>query len=155
MPQFVGAAVSPWIGRLAERHGRRAALLLGFGALPVRGLLLPLAVSDPIALVAVQALDGIGAAALGVLLPLIAADLTRGTNRFNLCMGVFGLASGVGATVSTAVAGAIAGQLGTAFAFTALAGAGLLAVLLVLFAMPETQPEEPRPAAEEYARGTA
>ena len=107
--------------------------------MPARGLLLPLAVADPKMLVAVQALDGVSAAALGVLLPLVAADLTRGTNRFNLCMGVFGLATGVGATVSTAAAGAVAGWLGTGVAFVALAGAGLFAVLLVLFAMPETR----------------
>ena len=138
VPQFVNAAMAPWVGRLAERRGRRAALLIGFGALPARGLLLPLAVGDPLMLIAVQALDGVSAAALGVLLPLIAADLTRGTNRFNLCMGLFGLATGIGATLSTAAAGAVAGWLGTGVAFVALAGAGLLAVLLVLFAMPET-----------------
>ena len=145
VPQFVNAAMAPWVGRLAERRGRRAALLIGFGALPARGLLLPLTAADPFLLVAVQALDGVSAAALGVLLPLIAADLTRGTNRFNLCMGVFGLATGVGATVSTAAAGAVAGWFGTGVAFVALAGAGLLAVLLVFFAMPETRP----PAADE------
>jgi MFS family permease len=157
VPQFVGAAISPWVGRLADLRGRRAALLLGFGALPVRGLLLPLAVADPVALVAVQALDGVGAAALGVLLPLIAADLTRGTNRFNLCMGVFGLATGIGATLSTAAAGVIAGWLGTGAAFVALAGAGLVAVLLVLFAMPETLPPPPqrRPSVGALAREAA
>jgi MFS family permease len=153
VPQFVGAAVSPWIGRLADQRGRRIALVIGFGALPVRGLLLPLAVADPAMLVAVQALDGISAAALGVLLPLVASDLTRGTNRFNTCMGVFGLASGIGATVSTAAAGTIAAWAGSGPAFLVLAGAGLLATLLVLFAMPETQSEHPRETAG--ARSTA
>lgn len=147
VPQFVNAAMAPWVGRLAERRGRRAALLIGFGALPARGLLLPLTAADPVMLVAVQALDGVSAAALGVLLPLVAADLTRGTNRFNLCMGVFGLATGVGATLSTAAAGAVAGWFGTGVAFVALAGVGLLAVLLVFVAMPETRP----PAADEGA----
>ena len=64
------------------------------------------------ALVAVQALDGIGAAVFGVLLPLLASDLTRGTNRFNLCMGVFGLAVGLGATLGTMAAGALADSFG-------------------------------------------
>jgi MFS family permease len=100
--------------------------------------LLSLAADDPVMLVAVQALDGVSAAALGVLLPLIAADLTRGTNRFNTCMGLFGLAINLGATVSTVVAGVVAERLGSGTAFVALAGAGVLAVLLVLFAMPET-----------------
>jgi len=143
VPQLVVAAISPWVGRLAEGRGRRPALLLGFSALPVRGLLLPLAVADPVMLVAVQALDGLSAAALGVLLPLLAADLTRGTNRFNLCMGLFGLATGIGATLSTAVAGVIADWLGAGAAFLALAGAGGLAFLLVLLAMPETLPQKP------------
>jgi MFS family permease len=155
LPQFVNAAMSPRVGRLAESRGRRAALLLGFGALPVRGLLLPLAAADPAMLVAVQALDGVSAAALGVLLPLLAADLTRGTNRFNLCMGVFGLAAGIGATLSTVAAGAIAGWLGSGAAFVALAGAGLAAVLLVLFAMPETLPSPRRAGVGERARGAA
>jgi MFS family permease len=90
-----------------------------------------------------------------MLLPLLAADLTRGTNRFNLCMGVFGLAAGIGATLSTVAAGAIAGWLGSGAAFVALAGAGLAAVLLVLFAMPETLPSPRRAGVGERARGAA
>ena len=160
-PQLVLAAISPWVGRLAQRRGRRLALLLGFSALPVRGLLLAFAADNPVMLVAVQALDGVSAAALGVLMPLIAADLTRGTNRFNTCMGLFGLAAGLGATLSTVAAGATAEQLGSGVAFAALAGAGVLAVLLVLFAMPETAPKaeggrrDPRAAGAARAPGGA
>jgi MFS family permease len=145
VPQLVVAVISPWVGRLAERRGRRLVLLIGLGALPVRGLLLS-QVEEPVALVLVQALDGLGAATLGVLLPLVAADLTRGTNRFNTCMGVFGLANGIGATLSTTVAGAVAAGYGVGAAFLALAGAGLLAVLLALLAMPETRPAPPAAA---------
>ncbi len=78
----------------------------------------------------------------GVLLPLLAADLTRGTNRFNTCMGLFGLASGIGATLSTTLAGLLATEFGAGTAFTALAGAGLAAVALAWAAMPETAPTE-------------
>ncbi len=144
LPQLVVAAISPWVGRLAERRGRRIALLLGFGALPLRGLLLALVSDSWMLLVLVQALDGISAAVLGVLLPLLAADLTRGTNRFNLCIGIFGLAVGIGGTLSTTVAGAVAGWLGPGAAFAMLGTAGLLSFLLVLLAMPETLPLEPR-----------
>ena len=42
-------------------------LMIGFAALPLRGLLLAV-VSDPKVLILVQALDGVSAAALGVLL---------------------------------------------------------------------------------------
>ncbi|MBO1075913.1 MFS transporter [Roseomonas marmotae] len=141
VPQLVVAALSPWVGRLAESRGRRIVLLLGFSALPLRGALLAV-VSDPIGLAAVQALDGISAAVMGVLLPLLAADLTRGTNRFNLCMGLFGLAVGIGGTISTSLAGAVSTWFGPAAAFGMLAGCGLLAIPLLLFAMPETREKE-------------
>ena len=140
VPQGVVALISPAVGQLADRWGRRVVLVLGFSALPLRGVLLAL-MGDPDPLVAIQALDGVSGAALGVLLPLVAADLTRGTNRFNLCMGVIGLAIGVGATVSTALAGWVAENFGHAAAFLGLGGAGLLAVILVLVAMPETRPD--------------
>ena len=60
---------------------RRPLLLLGFAALPIRGLLFA-TVSGPYLLVAVQLLDGLTAAVLGVLVPLMVADLTRGSGRY-------------------------------------------------------------------------
>jgi MFS family permease len=140
VPQFVVALISPWVGRMAQLRGRRSMLLLGFAALPLRGLLLTV-VSEPLGLAAVQMLDGISAAVLGVLLPLLAADLTRGNNRFNLCMALFGLAVGIGGTISTTLAGAISSWFGAGAAFGVLAGGGFLAFLLVLLAMPETREE--------------
>ena len=139
VPQAVVALLSPGVGRLAERRGRRFVLLLGFLALPVRGLLLA-TLASPAMIVASQLLDGVGGAVIGVLLPLVAADLTRGTGRFNLCMGGIGLGVGVGATLSTAMAGDLAGRFGSSVAFLALTFVGAAAVLLVVLAMPETQP---------------
>src|SRR5215471_15295850 len=39
-PQLITALLSPWVGRAAEIWGRRPILLLGFSALPIRGILL-------------------------------------------------------------------------------------------------------------------
>ena len=100
VPQIVVAGLSPLVGRLADHVGHRLVLIVGFSALPMRAGLLAV-VHHPTGLVIVQTLDGVSAAAFGVMLPLIAADITRGTNRFNLCMGVLGLAVGAGATLST------------------------------------------------------
>ncbi|TCW80622.1 MFS transporter [Burkholderia sp. SRS-46] len=158
VPQAIVAMLSPWVGRSAQRWGRRPILLLGFSALPVRALLFA-GVSSPYLLVPVQMLDGISAAVFGVMLPLIAADVAGGKGRYNLCIGLFGLAAGIGATFSTAVAGYIADHFGNAVSFFGLAAAGALAVLLVWLAMPETRvdngddpAEAPAAASPEQAR---
>ncbi|KVV42036.1 ABC transporter permease [Burkholderia ubonensis] len=150
VPQAIVAILSPWVGRSAQRWGRRPILLLGFSALPVRALLFA-GVSSPYLLVPVQMLDGISAAVFGVMLPLIAADVAGGKGRYNLCIGLFGLAAGIGATFSTAVAGYIADHFGNAVSFFGLAAAGALAVLLVWLAMPETRVENGDDQAEASA----
>jgi len=96
-------------------------------------------VSSAYLLVPVQILDGLSAAVFGVMLPLIAADVAGGKGRYNLCIGFFGLAAGIGATISTAAAGFAADRFGNAMSFFGLAGVGALAVMLVWIAMPETR----------------
>jgi MFS family permease len=75
----------------------------------------------------------------GVLVPLIADDLTRGLNRFNLCIGIFGLAAFAGAALSTTLAGWIADAAGEPAAFLGLALAGAAGTALVWLAMPDTR----------------
>jgi predicted MFS family arabinose efflux permease len=139
VPQIVVALFSPWVGRAAERIGRKRLMMLGWGALPLRGLLLAvLPGSWP--LVIGQAVSGISAAAFGVLLPLLAADLTLGTAHFNLCMGILGLAMYLGAAISTTASGGVADAAGMEIAFLMLAGVGLIGFLAVWLVMPETRP---------------
>ena len=82
-PTVIVAGVAPWVGRQADAWGRRPLLLLCFAALALRGVFFAL-VSSPYLIVAVQILDGVCAAVLGVVLPLVVADVMRGTGRFNL-----------------------------------------------------------------------
>ncbi len=138
VPQAIVAMMSPWVGRTSQRWGRRPVLILGFSALPVRALLFA-AVGNPYFLVPVQMLDGISAAVFGVMLPLIAADVAGGKGRYNLCIGLFGLSAGIGATLSTALAGFVADHFGNTVSFFGLAAAGAAAVLTVWLAMPETR----------------
>lgn len=139
VPQLIVAIMSPWVGRAAQRIGRKRLLLLGWGALPLRGLLLAvLPGSWP--LVIGQAVSGVSAAVFGVLLPLLAADLTLGTAHFNLCMGVLGLALYLGAATSTTLSGGIADAAGMQVAFLVLAGIGVIGFATVWLAMPETRP---------------
>jgi MFS family permease len=138
VPQLVVAASSPAVGRWAQRWGRRPILIIGFAALPVRGLLLMLT-TDPYLLVAVQLLDGICAAVFGVLVPLTIADITRGSGRFNLAQGIVGTGIGIGASLSTTLGGWMSDRLGSSSAFLGLAGIGALGLLLVWLLMPETK----------------
>jgi MFS family permease len=120
VPQLVVAACSPWVGRQAQALGRKKILLIGFTALPIRGVLLAF-VSNPYLLVVVQVLDGVSAAVLGVLVPLITADVTRGTGRFNLAQGMIGTAVGIGASVSGVLTGYVADLSGTSLRLIAIA----------------------------------
>jgi len=139
VPQLVVAVISPTIGALANQRGRRLVLLIGFCTLPVRGMLFA-TLDHPAALVLIQGLDGIAAACLGILVPLIPSDIAGQSGRYNLSMAFVGLAIGVGATISTALAGWIADTFNARIAYATLALVGLLAVLLAVGAMPETQP---------------
>src|SRR5579871_4597385 len=138
LPQFISAAISPWVGRSADRWGRRWVLILGFAAVPLRGLLLSVSANAGM-VIFVQALDGISAAVFGVTMPLVVADITRGTRHFNAMVGVIGLVISGGAALSTLVGGIVADQFSHGAVFLVLAAGGAAGVLLLVVAMPETR----------------
>ena len=137
-PQFVVVAIAPAVGRGAESWGRRPLLVVCFFALVVRCASFA-TTSEPALVIAVQLLDGVSAAALAVLVPLILADVMRGTGHYNLAQGVVGAAVGIGASVSTAVAGYISDRAGSSGTFLFMAGAAAAGLLLVIAFMPETK----------------
>ncbi len=139
LPQFIVTLFSPWVGRWAQRIGRKPILLLGFVALAFRGFMFA-ATGDPALLTLVQALDGISAAVLGVLVPLTAVDLTRQTGHFNLAQGAIGCTMGIGAAASTTLAGYVSDDFGSHTAFTMLAVMAAASVVILALAMPETKP---------------
>ena len=138
VPQFVVVAIAPWIGVRAQSWGRRPLLLLTFVALSARGAIFAVT-SDPYLLVAAQLLDGISAASLGVLVPLIIADVTRGSGHFNFAQGLIGAAVGLGASFSTTLAGFIADTSGAPITFLSLACVGVMGLVLVFALVPETR----------------
>ena len=142
--QMVMVPVAAASGRLAGTWGRKAVFLVGFGILPIRGFLYTLS-GHPSYLMSVQLLDGIGAGIFGVVSVLIVADLTKGTGRFNVTRGAIATAQGIGASLSTAVAGWIARSAGYNGAFLALAAVAAIAFVVFSTLMPETKPAEARP----------
>lgn len=139
VPQIIVAALSPWVGHHAQLWGRKPFLLLAFAALLLRALLFA-TVSEPAFVLAIQVLDGITAATLGIMVPLMIADITRGTGRFNLAQGIVGTAMGIGASISPTLSGYLMDYFGPGVAFlglAAIAAAGLAGAWLL---MPETRP---------------
>ena len=97
-------------------------------------------ISNPSVLWAVQIFDGVTAAVFAVMVPLVVADLTRGTGHFNLGQGILGAATGIGASLSATLAGYLTDRFGSPTAFTSLATIALAGLLLVWLLMPETRP---------------
>jgi MFS family permease len=96
-------------------------------------------IANPIALTAIQLLDGIGAGIFGVVSIIMIADLSKGTGRFNLLQGVVYSSIGLAAALSNIIAGFIVQHFGYAIGFASLAGLGVLALLFFLFYVPETK----------------
>jgi MFS family permease len=137
--QLVITCTAPSIARLASRWGRRPLLLLGFGVLPVRGVLYTLT-GDVVPLIAIQLFDGIANAIFGVVSILVVADRTEGTGRFNLMQGALATMVGIGAALSTTLGGALAERMSYRASFLGLAAIAATAVALLWAAVPETLP---------------
>jgi MFS family permease len=159
--QLVIAISATWIGRRTAAKGRKPLLLLGFGVLPIRGVLYTLTHSVG-ALIAIQTLDGVANAIFGIVSILVIKDRTQGTGRFNLAAGSLATMVGIGAAVSTTIGGVLIQHLGYRASFLGLAGIALLAFAVLWFAIPETlsqssasstsDPEgEPPPTKEAFA----
>jgi len=136
--QLVVTLIAAWCGRLASTRGRKAILLVGFAALPIRGLLYTLT-GNVFLLISIQLLDGLAAAIFGVVSLLVIADLTRGTGRFNLAQGLLATAVGIGASLSQLIAGAIVHHSSYRIGFLFLAAVAAGALIIFATLMPETK----------------
>lgn len=124
-------------GRFAEKLGRKPILLVGFAALPIRGLLFAF-VHGTYPVLAIQILDGIGAGIFGVVAILVIADLTQGTGRFNFTQGAIFTALGIGASLSQVIAGSIVHHFSYRVGFLFLTVIAVSAFVLLLVGVPET-----------------
>jgi len=136
--QTVITLIAAWSGRKAGSWGRKPPLLIAFGVLPIRAVLYTLT-KDPVALVAIQILDGIGAGIFGVVSILVIADLTQGSGRFNITLGAIATAVGIGASLSQTIAGAIVHHFNFNTGFLFLAAIAAAAFCVLNFFMPETR----------------
>jgi MFS family permease len=116
---------------LGEKKGLWLVLLISFAALPVRAVVAATFISQW-GVYPVQALDGIGAGLQSVAVPALVARILNGTGRINVGQGAVMTAQGVGASLSPAIGGWIAQEIGYSAMFLILGSFALGSVALWL-----------------------
>jgi MFS family permease len=134
------------VGWKADSWGRKPIFLAAFAILPVRAFLMTLS-ANAFWLVGLQLLDGVGAGIFGAVVPLILADLMRGTGRYNASQGFVATLQGVGASLSNVVAGYLVQWTGYSPTYLVLGGVACAAFLVFLLFMPETKQDAQAPVA--------
>jgi len=71
----------------------------------------------------------------------VIADVTKGTGRFSLAQGMFGMVMGVGAALSPTLTGLIVGDFGRSLGYLSLVGEELVALVGLAVFLPETKEE--------------
>jgi MFS family permease len=139
--QVVMMGVAIGVGRALDvGYGRKPIFLLMLAVLPVRGVLFALFTTNPYAVVAIELLDGVAVGLFSVISVIIAADLTRGTGRFNLAQGLVALSVGIGAGLSNLTAGFVVQWFSYPIGFLYLAGIAVCGLMFFATMMPETRP---------------
>jgi len=145
------------VGAKADSWGHKRFFLAALLILPIRGALYTLS-DNPVWLVGVQLLDGVGAGIFGAIFPVIVADLMRNTGRFNVAQGAVITAQSIGAALSTTLAGFVVVGAGYSAAFVTLGAVAAIGVIICLVALPETRQNAdggPRPQGKTAAPASA
>ena len=129
--QGVMILVSLFAMRFAEKEGYWLVLLVSFVALPIRGVIAAY-VMNKWGVYPVQILDGIGAGLQSVAVPGLVARILDGTGRVNVGQGAVMTVQGLGASLSPAIGGWIAQEIGYSAMFLILGSFALGSVALWL-----------------------
>jgi MFS family permease len=135
--QVVMVPMAMLVGRMADSWGRKPLFLVAFAVLPIRAVLYTFS-DDAAWLLGVQVLDGVGAGIFITLLPLLVADITRGTGRYNMALGTVITVQGIGGSLSGLAVGLIVDHFSYSAAFVTMAICAAIAGVAFLLFMPET-----------------
>lgn len=138
-------------GTYSAQYGRKWLFLIGLGIVPIRcailGSLLTIQGDNNATVVmqffilATQILDGVGAGTFGTMYILVTSDISGGTGRFGLTLGLTTAAMSIGGTVSGYMGQALAEDLGYLRTFWILMVMSTVPALIYFFFMPETLPD--------------
>lgn len=118
--------------KMAEKKGYWLVMLISFIVLPIRGLIAANMIGD-IGIYPVQILDGIGAGLQSVAVPGLVAHILNGTGRINVGQGAVMTVQGLGASLSPAIGGWIAQEMGYGSAFVILGSFAIISIGLWVF----------------------
>ena len=151
--QIVMVPMAMLVGAKADRWGHKRFFLAALLILPIRGALYTLS-DNPLWLVGVQLLDGVGAGIFGAIFPVIVADLMRNTGRFNVAQGAIITAQSIGAALSTTLAGFVVVKAGYSAAFMtfgAVAAIGAVVCVARPAGNAQVAQDDPRPRGQTAA----
>lgn len=150
LAQIFMVASAKICGEYSGKFGRKVLFLIGLFIVPVRcGILTALVAIRgegsgstwmQILILSTQVLDGVGAGVFGTMYILVTSDISGGTGRFSMTLGLTTAAMSIGGTVSGYLGEALAQDLGYKQAFFILMFMSLVPALVYLFFMPETLP---------------
>lgn len=138
-------------GTYSGVYGRKGLFLVGLFSVPVRCFFLTmlLMLRDKLGgasfglncvILSTQILDGVGAGVFGTMYILVTSDISGGTGRFSMTLGLTTAAMSIGGTVSGYLGEALAEDLGYKQAYFILMFLSMIPALLYLTVMPETLP---------------
>ncbi|KAL7462744.1 hypothetical protein ACHAXS_003118 [Conticribra weissflogii] len=120
--------------------GRKPLFIAGLLTLPIRCVLIIFWKDAGDAhLLSTQILDGLGGGFFGLLHPYLVADITFGTGRFNVVMGLTASCFGLGATLSNLIGQMVVEHMGHLASLTGSLVLSVIPVVLFSFGMPETR----------------
>jgi MFS family permease len=115
--------------RMISREGAWLVMLISFLALPIRGVLVAYLI-NAWGVYPVQMLDGVGAGLQSVAVPALVARILNGTGRINVGQGAVMTVQGLGASLSPAIGGWIAQEIGYSATFMILGSFALGSIAL-------------------------
>ena len=146
--QVVMVGAAKVCGTYSGQYGRKWLFLIGLAIVPIRcailGGLLMLKGDGEATLwwqavtLSTQILDGVGAGTFGTMYILVTSDISGGTGRFGMTLGLTTAAMSIGGTVSGYLGQALAEDYGYLKAFWILCIMSIVPAVLYVFCMPET-----------------
>ena len=145
------------VGDYSPRWGRKKLFLICLFSLPVRCFVLSTLTTEEervasalgrhickVLIVSTQLFDAIGAGIFGTLYILITNDLSRGTGRFSLLLGIVTAFMCLGCTFSSVIGAILAQDFGVDIALNVLGLISLVPAFVCMFMFPETRSKSAR-----------